>query len=68
MRKNQASKRKITGKELSSQDEFAIKLDTLIELLETKGILSKREFDRIFNMRLHEISKARAFEDLDEEI
>ena len=68
MRKNQASKRKITGKELSSQDEFVIKLGTLIELLETKGILSKREFDRIFNMRLHEISKARAFEDLDEEI
>jgi hypothetical protein len=68
MRKNQPSKRKITGKELSSQDEFAIKLDTLIELLETKEILSKREFERIFNMRLHEISKARAFEDLDEEI
>ena len=68
MRKNQASKRKITSKELSSQDEFAIKLDTLIELLQTKGILSKREFERIFNMRLHEISKARAFEDLEEEI
>ena len=68
MRKNQASKRKITGKELSSQDEFDIKLDTLIELLETKGILSKREFERISRMRLHEISKARAFEDLNEEI
>jgi hypothetical protein len=68
MRKNQPSKRKITGKELSSQDEFDIKMDTLIELLETKGILSKREFERISSMRLHEISKARAFEDLNEEI
>jgi hypothetical protein len=68
MRKNQPSKRKITGKDLSSQDEFDIKLDTLIELLETKGILSKKEFERITSMRLHEISKARAFEDLDEEI
>ena len=68
MRKNQPSKKKITGKELSSQDEFDIKLDTLIELLETKGILSKREFERISSMRLHEISKARAFEDLNEEI
>jgi hypothetical protein len=68
MRKNQPSKRKTTGKELSSQDEFDIKMDTLIELLETKGILSKREFERISSMRLHEISKARAFEDLNEEI
>ena len=68
MKKNRPSKRKITGKELSSQDEFGIKMDTLIELLETKGILSKREFERISSMRLHEISKARAFEDLDEEI
>ena len=68
MRKNHTSKRKITGKELSLQDEFGIKLDTLIELLETKGILSKREFERISSMRLHEISKARAFEDLNEEI
>ena len=68
MRRNQPSKRKITGKELSSQDECVIKMDTLIELLEMKGILSKREFERISTMRLHEISKARAFEDLDEEI
>ena len=68
MKKNQPPKRKITGKELSPQDEFNIKLDTLVELLETKGILSKREFGSICDMRLHEISKARAFEDLDEEI
>jgi len=68
MRKKHTSKGKITGKELSLQDELNIKLTTLIELLETKGFLSKGEFERMTAMRLHEISKARAFEDLDEEI
>jgi hypothetical protein len=68
MRKKHTSKRKITGKELSLQDETNIKLTTLIELHETKGLLSKGEFERMTAMRLHEISKARAFEDLDEEI
>jgi hypothetical protein len=68
MNKNESTKKKITGKELSSQDEVNIKLDTLVELLVSKGILSRREFERMTTMRLHEISKARAFEDLDEEI
>jgi hypothetical protein len=68
MNRNESSKKKITGKELSSQDEVNIKLDTLVELLVRKGILSRREFERMTTMRLHEISKARAFEDLDEEI
>lgn len=68
MNKNESTKKKITGKELSSEDEINIKLDTLIELLVSKGILSRREFERMSTMRLHEISKARAFEDLDEEI
>jgi hypothetical protein len=69
MNKNESTKKKkITGKELSSQDEVNIKLDTLVELLVSKGILSRREFESMSTMRLHEISKARAFEDLDEEI
>jgi hypothetical protein len=68
MNRNESTKKKITGKELSSQDEVNVKLDTLIELLVSKGILSRREFERMSTMRLHEISKARAFEDLDEEI
>jgi hypothetical protein len=68
MNRNESIKKKITGKELSSQDEVNIKLDTLVELLVRKGILSKREFESMSTMRLHEISKARAFEDLDEEI
>jgi len=68
MKKNESAKRKITGKELSSLDEFNIKLVTLIELLDNKGIINKKEFERISTMKLHEISKARAFEDLDEEL
>jgi hypothetical protein len=68
MNRNESIKKKITGKELSSQDEVNIKLDTLVELLVRKGILSKREFESMSIMRMHEISKARAFEDLDEEI
>ena len=68
MKKNESAKRKITGKELSSLDEFNIKLVTLIELLDNRGIINKKEFERISAMKLHEISKARAFEDLDEEI
>lgn len=68
MNRNESTKKKITGKELSSQDEVNIKLDTLVELLVRKGILSRTEFERMSTMRLHEISKARAFEDLDEEI
>jgi hypothetical protein len=68
MRKKRSSIRKITGKELLLQDELNIKITTLIELLESKGILNNGEFGRLTAMRLHEISKARAFEDLDEEI
>ncbi|TLX87846.1 MAG: hypothetical protein E6L04_01955 [Thaumarchaeota archaeon] len=68
MNRNESTKKKITGKELSSQDEVNIKLDTLVELLVSKGILSRMEFERMSTMRMHEISKARAFEDLDEEI
>ena len=68
MKKNKSAKRKITGKELSSLDEFNIKLVTLIELLDNKGIINKKEFERVSTMKLHEISKARGFEDLDEEL
>jgi hypothetical protein len=68
MKKNESPKRKITGKELSSLDEFSIRLDILVELLDNKGILNKKEYERISTMRLHEISKAKAFEDLDEEL
>jgi hypothetical protein len=37
-------------------------------MLDEKGIINKKEYDRMMAMRLHEISKASAIEELDEEI
>ena len=68
MGKSESSQRKITGKELSLQDELNIKLEVLVEILDNKGVLSKKEFERRASMKLHEISKARGFEDLEQEI
>ncbi|HEY7227345.1 MAG TPA: hypothetical protein VH481_04405 [Nitrososphaeraceae archaeon] len=68
MVKNESTQRKITGKELSLEDELSIKLEVLVEMLDYKGVLSKKEFERKATMKLHEISKARAFEDLEQEI
>ena len=62
------SGRAVTGKELNELDELNIKLDTLVSLLSEKGIVSKREYTNNMMMRLHEMSKARSFEDLDDEI
>ena len=58
----------ITGKELDELEELNIKLETLVGLLSEKGIISKREFANNVVMRLHEMSKAKGFEELDEEI
>ena len=58
----------ITGKELDELEELNIKLDTLVGLLSEKGIVSKREYANNVAMRLHETSKAKSFEELDEEI
>jgi hypothetical protein len=45
-----------------------MKLDTLIDLLSEKGIITKKQFDNNIMMRMHESSKARGFEDFEEEI
>jgi hypothetical protein len=37
-------------------------------MLDAKGIISKNEYGRTVAMRLHEISKAAAFAELDEEL
>jgi hypothetical protein len=58
----------VTGKDLTELEELDIKLDTLVSLLSEKGIVSKKEYDNNVMMRLHETSKAKSFEDLDEEI
>ena len=58
----------ITGKELNEIEELSARLTTLIEILDEKGILNLKEYRRMVAMRLHEISKAGAFEDLDKEL
>ncbi len=60
--------KKVTGKELSESEELSARLTTLVEMLHEKGIINKNEYARTVAMRLHEISKAGAFEELDEEL
>jgi hypothetical protein len=58
----------VTGKELTETEEITVMLDLLIEELDRKGIIDRKEYNRLLAMRLHETSKARAFEELNEEI
>jgi hypothetical protein len=60
--------KKITGKELTEVDELSARITTLVEMLDEKGVINKNEYKRTVAMRLHEISKAAAFEELDEEL
>jgi predicted transcriptional regulator YheO len=60
--------KKVTGKELTLSDEITTRLDTLVQLLQDKGIINKKEYESRVAMRLHETSKATAFEEMDEEI
>jgi hypothetical protein len=60
--------KKITGKELSEIEELSARLTTLVEMLDEKDMIDKNEYNRMVAMRLHEISKAGAFEELDEEL
>ena len=60
--------KKITGKELTSSEEISTRLNTLVEILDDKGIITKKEYDSTVAMRLHEVSKATAFEEMDEEL
>lgn len=59
--------KKVTGRELNLHEETSIRLDTLVELLHEKGIINKKELESRMAMHLHEISKATAFEEMDEE-
>ena len=60
--------KEVTGKELTPFDELSARLNTVVEMLNDKQIINKKEYERIVAMRLHELSKALAFEDMDEEI
>src|SRR5690349_4695920 len=58
--------KKVTGRELDLLEEMSIRLGTLIELLHDKGFINKKEFESRVAMHSHEISKATAFEAMDE--
>jgi predicted transcriptional regulator YheO len=60
--------KKATGRELDLHEEISIRLDTLVELLHDKGIINKKELESRVAMHLHEISKATAFAEMDEEL
>ena len=60
--------KKVTGKELTVSEEISTRLSTLVGLLVDKGIINKREYESRVAMHLHEISKATAFEEIDEEL
>jgi hypothetical protein len=57
-----------TGRELSVHEETSIRLKTLVELLHERGVINKKELESRVAMHLHEISKATAFEEMDEEL
>jgi len=60
--------KKVTGKELTDVEELSARLTALVELLDEKGMIDSKEYSRIVAMRLHEISKASAFEELEDEL
>ena len=60
--------RLVTGRELTELEELSTRINTLIDILGQRGVLNVKEFERIVAMRLHEVSKATAFEGLDEEL
>ena len=53
-------------KELDLLEELSIRIDTLVELLSDKGVINKKGYLNNVMMRLHESSKARSFDDLEE--
>jgi hypothetical protein len=63
-----SASKKITGKELGSDEELRVQINTLIEMLDNKGIINKKEYQRTVSMRLHETSKALAFEEIGDEL
>jgi hypothetical protein len=63
-----SASKKITGKELEPHEELRVHIDTLVEMLDSKRIINKKEYQRTVSMRLHETSKALAFEEMDEDL
>ena len=47
-------------------EELNIRIDTLVELLSDKGIINKKGYINNVMMRIHELSKAKSFDDMEE--
>ena len=60
--------KKVTGRELTLSEEISTRLSTLVELLQDKEVINKKEYESRVAMRLHEITKATAFEEMNEEL
>jgi hypothetical protein len=52
--------------ELDLLEELSIRIDTLVELLSDKGVINKKGYINNVMMRIHELSKAKSFDDLEE--
>jgi hypothetical protein len=62
------SKNKTTGRELTLIEEINARINTLIDLLDANSLIDKKQYERTLSMRLHEISKATAFEEMDTDV
>ncbi|MER3407386.1 MAG: hypothetical protein C4292_00765 [Nitrososphaera sp.] len=60
--------KQVTGKEISQLEELSARLTALVEMLDERGVINGKEYHRVVAMRLHEISKAAAIQELDEEL
>ena len=63
--KNKA-KEVVEKNELDPLEELNIRIDTLVELLSNKDIINKKEYINNVMMRIHESSKAKSFNNLEE--
>ncbi|MGE0242791.1 MAG: hypothetical protein AB7P56_02570 [Nitrososphaeraceae archaeon] len=52
--------------ELDLLEELSIRIDTLVELLSDKDVINKKGYINNVMMRIHELSKAKSFDDLEE--
>ena len=66
--KNDKNKAKevVESNEIDPLEELSIRIDTLVELLSDKGIINKKGYINNVMMRIHESSKAKSFDDLEE--
>lgn len=66
--KNDKNKAKevVEANEIDPLEELSIRIDTLVELLSDKGIINKKGYINNVMMRIHELSKAKSFDDMEE--